>query len=288
MITRLAPSGVTIFKVPFFRVLILACTVTLSGCASLLFYPLKNWVATPQDFGVPYEDIFLDQGALRLHGWWLPAQGEARASLYFLHGNAENISTHMHSVLWLPAEGYNVFLLDYRGYGKSTGEPDLPGVIDDVRRGYQWLRERAPQAPIVVLGQSLGGGLAGYAMATQSVKPDAMVLDAAVASYPRIAGEVARRNWVTWALAPLATRLMPRSFDFIDVVEGLAGVPQLYLHSPQDAVVDIGHSQALFQQAAEPKRFVQTSGPHISTFADSRYRQLLLNFMEGLSPDLNR
>lgn len=283
MTKPIAYSGAIIFKW-----LLLASVVFLPGCASLLFYPLKPWVATPQDFGVAYEDIYLDQGPVRLHGWWLPAQGEARASIYFLHGNAENISTHMHSVLWLPAEGYNVFLLDYRGYGKSEGKPDLPGVIDDVRRGHRWLRERAPKTPIVVLGQSLGGGVSGYAMATQPQKPDAIVLDAAVASYPRIAGEVAQRSWITWALAPLARRMMPQAYNFIDVVDALAGVPQLYLHSPDDTVVPIGHSQALFQQAAEPKRFIETSGPHISTFADSHHRQLLLTFMEGLSPKQKR
>lgn len=287
MTKPIAYSGVTIFR-PVFRSVLLAAVLTLSGCASLLFYPMKSWMATPQDFGVAYEDIFLNQGDIRLHGWWLPAQGKARASIYFLHGNAENISTHMHSVLWLPAEGYNVFLLDYRGYGKSTGEPDLPGVIADVRLGYQWLRQREPGKPVVVLGQSLGGGVSGYAMATATTKPEAIVLDAAVASYPRIAGEVARRNVLTWALAPLATRLMPQTFDFIDVVEALAGTPQLYLHSPADAVVPIGHSQALFQKAAEPKRFVETSGPHISTFADSNHRQLLLTFMETISPNQKR
>lgn len=282
-------NGVIIFKAPALALSVIARSLlvvvgalTLSGCASLLFYPMKKIVATPADHGVAYQDVYIAQGDIRLHGWWLPAASEARGTVYFLHGNAENISTHMHSVLWLPEKGYNVFLLDYRGYGQSGGEPELAGVIDDVRKGYQWLRDRQVTAPLIVLGQSLGGGVAGFAMATQADKPDAMVLDAAVASYPRIAGEVARRNWVTWPFAPLAPLLMPKGFDLIDVVGQLAGIPQLYIHSPDDSVVPIGHSHSLYAKAASPKQLRETAGPHIATFAFAAQRQALLDFIASL------
>jgi alpha-beta hydrolase superfamily lysophospholipase len=54
-----------------------------------------------------------------------------------LHGNAQNISAHIHSVHWLPKQGYHVYLIDYRGYGDSTGKPT--GVIDDINTGFTWL-----------------------------------------------------------------------------------------------------------------------------------------------------
>ena len=64
---------------------------------------------------------------LPMHGWFLPARGPACATILFLHGNAENISTHIGSVFWLPARGFNVFMPDYRGYGASEGAPSLAG-----------------------------------------------------------------------------------------------------------------------------------------------------------------
>ena len=261
---------------------LLGLCLWLSGCAALLFHPMKKLVATPADAGVAYEDVWLADGDPRLHGWWLPAQGEARATVYFLHGNAENISTHMHSVLWLPEQGYNVFLLDYRGYGRSEGAPELPGVIEDVRRGYHWLRARG-ELPVVVLGQSIGGAVAGYAMATEADKPDALVLDAAVASFPRIAREVAQRQWLTWPFAGLAAALMPSDYDLDAVIGQLAGVPQLYLHSPDDGVIPPGHTQTLYALAAEPKQRHSTHGPHIATFAFPAYRDVLLDFMDTLA-----
>ena len=87
-------------------------------------------VLTPARIGLAYQDVYLPTpDGVRLHGWYLPAQGEARGTLLFLHGNAENISTHIASVYWLPAQHYNVLLIDYRGYGESTGTPTLPGLV---------------------------------------------------------------------------------------------------------------------------------------------------------------
>lgn len=281
--TGLACSGGVIFKC--LRALTSAClALLLSGCANLLFYPMSKLVALPSDWGLSYEDVTLKSEGLTLHGWWLPesADGPGKGTVYFLHGNAENISTHFHSVKWLPAQGYNVFLLDYRGYGLSEGEPDLPGVIADVRAGYAWLRERHGSAPLIVLGQSLGGGLAGFAMATEPVKPAAVVLDAAIASYPRIAGEVARRNWLTWPFAPLAEIAMPENYDFESVVGQLAGVPLLFFHSTEDSVVPQGHTRTLFELAHEPKYKVLTQGPHIATFALQENREHLLAFLNRL------
>ena len=70
---------------------------------------------------------------LKLHGWHLKAKDKSRGTILQLHGNAENISTHVNSVLWLALEGYDVFNFDYRGYGKSEGSPTLDGVHIDAR-----------------------------------------------------------------------------------------------------------------------------------------------------------
>ena len=93
--------------------------------------PGRALTASPRDAGFDFEDVnFTASDGMALHGWFLPAQGigarESGCTLLFAHGNAQNISTHIASVAWLPAEGVNVFLFDYRGYGRSAGRPDLP------------------------------------------------------------------------------------------------------------------------------------------------------------------
>ena len=81
--------------------------MALAGCSKLFFYPMEPWVQNPENQGLSYEDVVLiHPRGLRLHGWWLPAarEGHVRGTVYFLHGNAQNISTHLASVQWLPEQ----------------------------------------------------------------------------------------------------------------------------------------------------------------------------------------
>ena len=109
----------------------LLLTVTgATGCSSIFFFPQKQHLQTPDLLGLDYEDIYLTSAdETTLHGWWLKAQKPVKGTVYFLHGNAENISTHIRNIAWLPEYGYQVFLIDYRGFGLSGGKPTLPGAL---------------------------------------------------------------------------------------------------------------------------------------------------------------
>ena len=105
-------------------------SVGLLGCNGVFFVPYRAHVQTPKQLGLAYEDVYFQAGdGTLLHAWFLPAESKALGTILFLHGNAENISTHIMSVRWLPARGFNVLLLDYRGYGASggvaSGNPDF-------------------------------------------------------------------------------------------------------------------------------------------------------------------
>ena len=90
-------------------VVLLLCTLA-AGCTSLLFYPTADHVMTPDVIGLDYRDVtFTASDGTQLHGWFLPAAEKPSGTIVFVHGNAENISTHIASVAWLPAEGFNVF-----------------------------------------------------------------------------------------------------------------------------------------------------------------------------------
>ena len=86
--------------------------------------PEGDWDAATRA-GIPAEDVWLrTTDDVRIHGWWLPAQGDAKKTILFLHGNAGNLTGRlpwMHALNTLPA---NVLIIDYRGYGRSEGVPD--------------------------------------------------------------------------------------------------------------------------------------------------------------------
>lgn len=252
-------------------VLLLLC-FQLSACEGLLFFPQQQLLRTPADVGLNYSDvqITVDDSAT-LHGWWLPAVGEATATLLFAHGNAENISTHLASVYWLPAQGVNVLLIDYRGYGGSLGRPSVASAQEDILASLVWLQDQPPlqETPILVLGQSLGASLAGVVVArhrSEFANLAGVILDAGFTGYSAIAKTVAAANYVTWPFQYPVAWAMPKGQDLIAEVAEIAPLPLLLIHGRSDPVVPYANAVALYAAAASPRQLLSYDGGHIETF----------------------
>src|SRR3989338_3631983 len=115
---------------PGLRACLLLATLALGACDSLLFYPERALPINPQDARLAYRDEFLRAAdGTRLHAWWLPDKAgvAVKGTVLHLHGNGGNVASHLGGSWWLPAAGYQVLLLDYRGYGRSAGAASLRG-----------------------------------------------------------------------------------------------------------------------------------------------------------------
>jgi len=259
---------------------------TVSGCSGVFFFPQKPLVQTPDQLGLDYEDIFLEStDNVTVHGWWLNAKAPLRGTVYFLHGNAENISTHIHNVAWLPEYGYQVFLLDYRGFGHSQGKARLPGALQDIGTGFRFVLERTADEgkPVFLLGQSLGASMAIYFAATDSqAKPNlsAVISDAAFTRYSEIARHATGQSWLTWALQYPISWSVIRGYDPVDHVAEISPLPLLLIHSRDDPIIPYAFGQSLREAALPPKTFLATSGPHGATFNSRKNREFLLQYLE--------
>jgi fermentation-respiration switch protein FrsA (DUF1100 family) len=121
-----------------------------------------------------------------------------------VHGNAQNISTHIGAVAWLPAEGFDVLLFDYRGYGSSEGTPSLGGLQHDFEAALALLLD-SPEldaGPVVVFGQSLGAAVAitGLAASPERDRVAGLVIEGGCTSYRDVAREKLAGLWLTWPL----------------------------------------------------------------------------------------
>jgi fermentation-respiration switch protein FrsA (DUF1100 family) len=258
--------------------LALMMTIFLAGCGRVFFYPQRALPFTPEAADLAWEDVWLRAAdGVELHAWYLPAVGETKGTVLFLHGNGGNVATQLPAVYWLPSRGYAVLMPDYRGYGQSQGSVSIEGAILDVQAALSWLarHEQAGDQGVVVLGQSLGGALAVHALVHAPEAPPlrGVILDSSFASYRRIAREKLDLFWLTWPLQwPLALTV-PDRYSPVRSIAELSPAPVLIIHGANDQIVPFEHGAALYLAAREPRALWRVPGDgHIAAFIHEEYR----------------
>lgn len=265
----------------------LACAVLIAGCTPVFFQPTSAIYGTPGLYGIDYERVeFKAADGTGLFAWFLPARGEPRATVLYLHGNAQNISAHFPNVAWMPAAGFNVLAIDYRGYGGSDGTPSLSGVQLDIDAAMRVLLARSDVNPdrIIVFGQSLGGALAIHYVAHSAYRSHirAVVADSPFADYRQVAEEKLADFVITWPLKWLPTFTVNNDYAPIASVAALSPIPLLLIHGERDGVVAPHHSRALFEAAQEPKALwsIADTG-HIGALHEAKVRKRLAEFLRA-------
>jgi pimeloyl-ACP methyl ester carboxylesterase len=270
--------------------LALAAAPSATGCGRFFFFPDRVLRVRPDQIGLEYRDVFFrSSDGVRIHGWLLPARadaGEPAGTVVFLHGNAQNVSSHIGSVLWMPAAGFHVFLVDYRGYGTSEGEPDIEGVHRDAEAAIR----RATTLPgvdperIAVFGQSLGGAIATSAVAhaRRDVAVRALVLDSAFSDFRGIAREKLGSLWLTWLLqVPLAATVSDE-LQPLEALRSLHDIPVLVVHGDADDIIPLDHAVRLHEAAGPAAQLWLVPGAgHIQAFEHPEMRARLTEFLRA-------
>jgi fermentation-respiration switch protein FrsA (DUF1100 family) len=213
---------------------------------SLVYFPDRELYGDPSDAGLRFTDLTIPTAdGERLHAWWIPARvSPARAHVVFFHGNAGNVSHRIEHALALTAAGLDLLLVDYRGYGQSTGRPSEEGLHHDARASISALRAGGEVDPgrLVYMGESLGAAVA-LRLALEE-PPLACVLQSGFTSLR----DIAREHYPA-AMASLAGEAYPS----ITRIPRLR-TPVLIVHGAQDEIVPVSHARALFEAAHEPRR----------------------------------
>lgn len=271
-------------------VLILFFLLSLSGCNTLIFQPDKGHYPIPDDLGIERQDhFFRTADNLLLHGWFIPAvnQQTANGTIFFLHGNAQNVSTHLRAVWWLPHYGYNVFIFDYRGYGHSQGEPTLDGLHQDVKAAMNYLFTELPvdKNKVVIYGQSLGGSLAITASPQSEYfsRVRGVIVEGAFTSYRLVAREALDKWWLTWAFQWPLSLTISDDYRPIDVIAEISPKPLLIIQGAEDKVIESHHSLDLFRAAQQPKqRWVVENAGHNNALGGETARREFLDYLANL------
>jgi len=237
--------------------------------------PGRELTATPARLGLDYRDVYLETSdGESLHGWWLTHE-DPRATVLFFHGNAGNISHRLESLRIFHDLGVNILIVDYRGYGRSTGKPSEPGLYRDADAAWRWLTADLGIAgeDIVVFGRSLGGAVASELAAR--VGAAGLIVESAFTSAPDIAAEL---YW--WLPVRLLSRMQFNTAEHID----RSRLPILIIHSPDDEIIPFSHGQRLSEIVGERGRLLTIQGGHNTGFLESgrRYREGLERFLRRI------
>lgn len=278
------PLRTLAWRVPLLLAGILGTGMLLGLERYVIYIPDRTIEMTPQSAGLAYEDVwFPATDGVRLHGWLVPAPG-TRFTLVWFHGNAGNISHRVDNIKDLyrhldRPQRPNIFIFDYRGYGKSAGShSDLSeeATYRDADGALAYLRERQDLADsrLVYFGRSLGAAIAVETARRQA--PAGLILETPFTSIK----DMAR---VTLPFLPVGG-LLRTKYDSVRKI-GEVRVPLLVLHGDRDDVVPYAQGRRLFEAANQPKTFYTIRGArHNDTYivGDRPYFEAWARFLRGL------
>jgi len=234
--------------------------VLLVGCQnSIIYHPVKypEGLWDTSNMPLPVQDVWFEaKDGVKLHGWYIPREG-AVATILFFHGNAGNITHRLENVFFLHHLQLNVFIFDYRGYGRSEGDPDEEDIYLDCQAAYDTvLAQPGVMADsLFIFGRSLGGPFASY---TATRNPAAgLILESTFTNAVDMADRM---------LSILPGWLVSSEFDTVGRVSQLK-IPKLFIHGTRDNLIPFTLGRELYKAAAEPKEFYQVVGAgHNNTF----------------------
>ena len=224
----------------------------------LIFHPGKsNDTATPDIYGIEYDDvIFRTEDGLNLHGWFVPGKksspDEDLHTLLWFHGNAGNINHRLGNIKMLHERvPVNVFIIDYRQYGRSEGKISEKGTYIDARAALAYLHSRKEinREKIIFFGRSLGSAVAVELALNEKCR--ALILETPFTSILEMGKKL-------YPFLPVSL-LLKTKYDSLAKIRNIK-VPILVMHGDKDALVPFEHGKRLYDMANEPKEFYTIPG----------------------------
>lgn len=232
--------------------LIFAMPIGISLEQHFLYFPTKAHDASPNTIGLAYEDLFFTSGdGTKLNGWLIPGQNNAPVILFCM-GNAGNISHRLDTLQLLHDIGVNVFIFNYRGYGKSEGKASEKGLYEDVSAAYKLLLERGwKKQEVIVFGRSLGAAV-GLELTIRS-SPVGLIMESAFTSVP------AMGRYHYFLLNSLLGWLIDAEYNNLAKIRHIKS-PLLLIHGDRDNICPPHMTEELFNEAPTDKQLYWVHG----------------------------
>lgn len=247
---------------------IFACLYLYFSQDGILFPSPKSSANLTYSFAVPFEEVWMDSDGARLHGLYFRAK-QPRGLIIFFHGNSEKNQQFGASAQEFTDQGFDYFVPDYRGYGKSSGEITSEAqFLGDIEKIYAWAKQKFPENKIAVAGRSMGAVAAAYLGA--HFNPWKVVMIAPFFNIKAMAD-------IRYPLLPkFLVRYQFRNDHWITQIKS----PVYLIHGTEDKTIPAQHSEWLASLApSSHKRFLIPGAGHSNLQDFPLYHRVLYLLM---------
>lgn len=261
---------------------ILLTLYLVSGCSfDSTFFPLDE---RPDDIAYTNQQIIVlkSTDGKSIHHVLIKPQANSKATIFVFHGSGSKVSNWTKLLEPLVNDGYQIFLMEYRGFGNSEGEASHENVAADANRAFLYLvgRDDVKNKPLVILGQSYGGQLAINVAVKYPEHVDVLITEGAFTSFRNIA--VYSTPWIG---KPITWTFFRNPYSSVELIKD-ATMPKLIIHSHGDDVVPFFMGEELFAHAGSRKELWQIQGKHADALVDYPKQFVVrLNRIAGLARD---
>ncbi len=258
--------------------IILIISLLVTGCLDCVIYHPDTMTPATSVLPFPAEDVFIHVNeTVTLHSWFIPSQ-KSRFTLCYFHGNAGNIYDRIELLKLLHSIPLSIFIIDYRGYGKSSGKPGEKGLYEDAMAAWDYLTDVKKISPknIILFGRSLGGPVVLYC--ASKTNPAGIIIDSSFTSI---------KSMVQYHSFRCISLFFKEKYQAIDYIQKIT-IPVLILHSGDDETVPFSMGQELYRQCPSNKKyFIELRGSHNNNFLVDAplYRNSIKEFVLSLTSE---
>lgn len=238
----------------------------------IIFQPVQLPRDHRYDFEQPFEEYFLQpEDGVLINALHFKAEQSRGVILYF-HGNKDNLERWGRIVAPLTRLNYDVFAMDYRGYGKSTGDRSEEALYRDAQYVHQFVTGQLKPEQLILFGRSLGTGIASWLAGQTRVHK--LILET---PYYDMADLVFR--FIPWKKSGYKLEYSFKSHTYLRKSE----FPILILHGTSDRVVPFSSGKKLFESTGNPQASLVSieGGSHNDLYKYEVYWKQLNQFING-------
>lgn len=227
-----------------------------------IFMPMKEIATTPERMGMPFTRVKIPVGEgadhAKLDGFWVPANKDNAPTFLYLHGQNATIGKNLEHTHRLHELGYNVLVIDYRGFGKNFDvfKPSEDKVYEDAEAAWNFLVDQKGCDPkqLFIFGHSLGGAVA-LQLAVNHPEAAGLITESTFTSVL----EMTKLKYHGLLRALPIDLILTQRFDSIDKIKALK-IPVLTIHGTADTKIPHTMTEKLYAKAPEPKELLLVKG----------------------------